>query len=603
LSIAISKLNDLTSASKYYPSSIEDLAKTVTTSDWSPFLFSDDYRHSESWEACTILGLDVDSGCTLEEAQKIFAPYMHVIVTTKSHQIDKHGIKCDRFRVVLFLSDFITDREVYKATWYDLAAKFPFIDKQCKDFARYFFKGVSIVSVKSEGDTITPSAARPLATLVASNKTETKVVVKGELSKSTLKFLLEGAPAGEWNITLFKAAKDAQEQGYTEAEFIEKAHKVTGILDANDLSSIASAFKNDPKYNPRNVRATYTVPNALIMKSNPAIRKLGDPVRGPNWMDCLEWVWRKKEVLGILAAPGTGKTAVTLKIFADFIRNNPDNQDIFIFFSLEMTAASILNRWEKLCGGDPTMYERLYVVANEDEENNPRHINLQKLYWYSLDTARTAGKSIGAIAIDHIGIINNTVDITQKPNFGVEGELDGNWGNIKSLSHATICSKMKELAKMLDCFVIVQSQTTKDKAGDGDTPISKGGAFGAAQFEWDVHYLVTLWQPLLRVHNETSLRVTAWQYCKVREQHADDKVTMFDARMLHFDQTNGDLRPLTSEEEEVFYGLINKANEIRAKVAQKKSVTYRNSPIVDIAKLKVITRPLWDRKGVPNGNA
>ncbi|AUR97297.1 coil containing protein [Vibrio phage 1.238.A._10N.261.52.F10] len=45
--------------------------------------------------------LDVDDGVSLETAQLLLKDYEALFYTTKSHQIDKNGVVCDRFRVVL----------------------------------------------------------------------------------------------------------------------------------------------------------------------------------------------------------------------------------------------------------------------------------------------------------------------------------------------------------------------------------------------------------------------------------------------------------------------------------------------------------------------
>ena len=75
--------------------------------------------------------------------------------------------------------------------------------------------------------------------------------IRGELSKKTLKFLVEGAPEGTWNARLFAAAKDHLEQGYLIEEALERLEKVTGHLDKTDLKTIESAYRKAPKYEPR----------------------------------------------------------------------------------------------------------------------------------------------------------------------------------------------------------------------------------------------------------------------------------------------------------------------------------------------------------------
>lgn len=75
----------------------------------------------------------------------------------------------------------------------------------------------------------------------------------GDLSVSTRLFLHDGAKPGYWNAQLFKAAKDMQEQGYDEDYAKQRFLDITGHLDGKDLATIKSAFKNEPKYEPRGV--------------------------------------------------------------------------------------------------------------------------------------------------------------------------------------------------------------------------------------------------------------------------------------------------------------------------------------------------------------
>jgi putative DNA primase/helicase len=74
---------------------------------------------------------------------------------------------------------------------------------------------------------------------------------KGRLSRATSDFLANGASSGEWNMRLFKAAKDFQEQGYTEEEAYPRFEGITGHLDEADRKTLASAFKKEPKHPPR----------------------------------------------------------------------------------------------------------------------------------------------------------------------------------------------------------------------------------------------------------------------------------------------------------------------------------------------------------------
>lgn len=59
----------------------------------------------------------------------------------------------------------------------------------------------------------------------------------------TLAFLRFGAPAGQWNINLFKAAADLSRCGTPPDKIIEMLESVSGYLDNKDMSIIQSAFK------------------------------------------------------------------------------------------------------------------------------------------------------------------------------------------------------------------------------------------------------------------------------------------------------------------------------------------------------------------------
>lgn len=300
-------------------------------------------------------------------------------------------------------------------------------------------------------------------------------------------------------------------------------------------------------------------------------KNLGDPVRGTWYFDSgvLGNPWRKKEVLGLIAGSGVGKTSVTLKWMKDAIENNADNDDVYVFFSLEMPEAEIIDRWIKLVGSTSPLAERLYVISNEDEKGNPRNIGLQEIHEISEEIKKVTGKDIAMIAIDHIGIVAKHIDVRKKQTFGIQSEVNAGWGEIKTMSIASIATHMKTLAKMLDTFIIVLTQTTKEK-GQGDLPIDKDGAFGISQYENIMDRIVTIWQPIQRVQNQTNIRFLAWQYVKIRNKHIDDKIQTYEAKLLSFDLSTGDLRFTTQNEYQEFQRLLPVAMEIRQNLMKKK---------------------------------
>lgn len=67
----------------------------------------------------------------------------------------------------------------------------------------------------------------------------------GRLYAGTKQFLMYGAPKGEWNPRLFKAAADMCRCGYNEEDIFNELLKVTGTLDFSDRKTIESAVRNE----------------------------------------------------------------------------------------------------------------------------------------------------------------------------------------------------------------------------------------------------------------------------------------------------------------------------------------------------------------------
>ncbi len=226
------KISRLTSNVACVPTdfqTMEELAQIITLTDWAPGIFSTNYRNLENFESAELIGLDIDGGCTIEEARSLFADYAHVIAPTRNHQKEKNGVTCDRFRVVLKLEYPITSARVYTSTYLSIGIQFPFIDLACGDASRQFFKSLHVTSIQSSGKTIQP-------------------VDRGAVAKATVDFLANGADKGKWNVTLFKASKDLQQQGYSYDETAALIHRIHNRLEPSSLKTIQSAFKSENKH-------------------------------------------------------------------------------------------------------------------------------------------------------------------------------------------------------------------------------------------------------------------------------------------------------------------------------------------------------------------
>lgn len=315
---------------------------------------------------------------------------------------------------------------------------------------------------------------------------------------------------------------------------------------------------------------------------------LGEAVRGPYFLDALYKPWRKKQLLGLIAGSGVGKTALSLKIFEQFIKNNDTNDDIFFFFSLEMTVGEVLGRWKALVGDNPEYVKRLFVVGQNQFQNAEGHTgaNLQGIYRIVRDTCIQTGKKVGVVCIDHLDAMEGDVDLGIRPNFNAETSkyLERRVGaRTVILSKDGLCQKLKALAQMLDTFVIIQSQTTKGKDDGGDQPIGKNAAFGTSKFEWFCDYVVGVWRPLARAMDkcrEHNLFVTAYQYAKIREQKPDkDNIQLLDRKLIKFLPTTEDFIGLTDEDKVKFDEILDTAIKLRELDDKKKMKKYSKAPV------------------------
>lgn len=97
----------------------------------SHFSFFSGLKKSENWDNDNqnIQIFDIDDGLSLLEAKEMFREFKYLIYTTKSHQVEKKGIKCDRFRIIL-PAICVPKGDYYFEVMKKIEEWMPFIDKQ-----------------------------------------------------------------------------------------------------------------------------------------------------------------------------------------------------------------------------------------------------------------------------------------------------------------------------------------------------------------------------------------------------------------------------------------------------------------------------------------
>ena len=131
---------------------------------YSPFLFKDGTKKSENWnnENQNILILDIDDGLTIDKAKEIFKGFKYFICTTKSHQKEKKGLVCDRFRIILpIINNPIGDD--YFSYMRNLEKMFSFIDIQVNTKTGAFLGFAKCEYWYNNGDLFDMDILRPVS--------------------------------------------------------------------------------------------------------------------------------------------------------------------------------------------------------------------------------------------------------------------------------------------------------------------------------------------------------------------------------------------------------------------------------------------------------
>lgn len=306
------------------------LASIITSESWAPGRFNNLRRNIPNFTICQLLVLDVDEGCSIETAKDLFKEYKHIIATSRSHGTEKNGVVCDRFRVVLFLDSTITNDRDFKATWATAFRRWPFIDQACKDSSRFFYPSPEIVSINEAGREYNVSIAVDPPPQLEPRKIGTDVIgssTKGDLWKSTLEFLLEGAPPGQRHTRLVQAVGNLREQGYTQDETLERLQEMServgdpAFVDMPALKTVERMYaKPETKY-PFQPKQTEKNGTGVIVTAGELLEEMfeyladKDKVKGdPTGIDGLDKLLgggtRTGELTVLMAEGKTGKNTL-----------------------------------------------------------------------------------------------------------------------------------------------------------------------------------------------------------------------------------------------------------------------------------------------------
>ena len=210
--------------------------------NYSPFQYSENYRKETNSliSHANALIFDFDDGTSIDMAKDIFVDFSYIIATTRSHQKEKNGKVCDRFRLVLPCeTNFQVSIQEYKDLMRELIERYG-ADPACKDVSRFYFgfKDSQIqfnfgrlFDIQDEIQKL--NKKKQIRAEMLAKKEVKKVEFEGhkidtlrEISKTpamlkVLKFYDRFIP-GQRNTALFSMAKYLQESGMTDDEVISE---------------------------------------------------------------------------------------------------------------------------------------------------------------------------------------------------------------------------------------------------------------------------------------------------------------------------------------------------------------------------------------------
>lgn len=110
--------------------------------------FKDNHRLDINYEGYEdVLILDIDEKVSIDQARIIFSKYTNFIITSKSHQIEKNNIVCDRYRVFIKLETTLNDSNTRDSFISNIFSTYSFVDLKCKNPSRFYYSSPSNAEV------------------------------------------------------------------------------------------------------------------------------------------------------------------------------------------------------------------------------------------------------------------------------------------------------------------------------------------------------------------------------------------------------------------------------------------------------------------------
>ena len=110
---------------------------------YSAGTFKNDYINDMNYlQEQNLFIIDIDNDLTLEDAKNLFSGMTYLITTTRTHQKEKKGVICDRFRIILpTMSTFHLSPRIYSDMYMNVINSLGIeeADTQCRNASRWYY--------------------------------------------------------------------------------------------------------------------------------------------------------------------------------------------------------------------------------------------------------------------------------------------------------------------------------------------------------------------------------------------------------------------------------------------------------------------------------
>jgi|GEM_PF-3120308 len=230
--------------------SVQEFANHISLGQaFSPQL-KDGKRLGKNFEQANWLGLDFDSGFTLEEAMSdlFIQKFGTIIYTTVNHQKEKLKGRgkvdpaCDRLRVIFLLENPITDPEEYKAACRGLFKRYPQADHSTGDPARLFCGSKDCILSVFENNFLNDSLVKTLIQDGQINRIEPGASpwIKGSVPSDEIRKMLRHIPQDAVGNIILKDVVG-------HAAWIRIVFAVASVCDPDTAFNLISEWSPDDK--------------------------------------------------------------------------------------------------------------------------------------------------------------------------------------------------------------------------------------------------------------------------------------------------------------------------------------------------------------------